>query len=173
MLSRAQPCRLPEDALLGSYAGQDGGFTDCYSVCVERDVTLGEFVEAFYTTPLFRVERVILHRVAGFQATDTDAAELGRGNLEHYSAWKVEARTEDQLLMCPADGKTRSWLMARSRRPEGTGTRLLFGSAIVPNAVAAQRSGFRRVMFRVLLCFHDLYSRALLGAARRRILRQR
>ena len=52
---------------------------------------------------------------------------------------------------------------------ETSGTRLLFGTAIVP--VADHKTGEQRLSagFRALLGFHKAYSRALLSAARSRL----
>ena len=67
--------------------------------------------------------------------------------------------------MCDFLGQTRSWLMVA---PEGDGTRLYFGSVVV----AGDHPGARgpRYPHKLLLGFHKLYSRALLAAARRRLL---
>jgi hypothetical protein len=65
-------------------------------------------------------------------------------------------------------GNTRSWLMVEPRQDGGV-TRLYFGSAVVPRT--DRRTGQRRLKrrFRVLLGFHERYSRALLAAARARL----
>jgi hypothetical protein len=50
---------LPQTALLSRYK-QQGAYTDCYSVEVPRVISHSEYIETFYTTPLFKVERFIL-----------------------------------------------------------------------------------------------------------------
>ena len=59
----------------------------------------------------------------------------------------------------------------RAAAPHG-GTRLYFGSAVVP--VDDARTGRRRIgtVFVLLLGFHRVYSRVLLWAARARLRRQ-
>ena len=173
MFFQAKPSDPPDRTLLDAYANGDGGFTDCYGVEIDGAVPLADYVTAFYTTPLFKLERWLLRVAAGFRATDRDAERMADGRQDHYSAWQVEGRTSDELLMCPAGGATRSWFMVvpLGRPDDGARTRLFFGSAIVPRTHGAKRSGVMTAAYRLLLVFHDLYSRALLSAARRRFLR--
>jgi hypothetical protein len=55
-----QVCALPQ-ALLAKYA-QGGNYTDCYTTKVARPVSHAEYVEAFYTSALFKLERLLLAR---------------------------------------------------------------------------------------------------------------
>jgi hypothetical protein len=158
---RIEPCALPADALLVRLK-EAGAYTDAYSVAIAADVTHAQFVEAFYTTGLFKLERAILAVLVSKPSTDAQARALARGESDAFAAWTVEARAPDQLLLCDYRGRTRSWLM---REPvEGGGTRLYFGSAVVP----VPKAGGTRSMgggFCALLAFHKLYSRLLLRAA--------
>jgi hypothetical protein len=157
---------LPQHALLARYAG-NGSYTDCYATDLPGTYSQAEFVVAFYTTWLFKLERVILKWLVAKPSTDREAAELARGVLHSFAAWTVEDSAPNQLLMCDLLGNTRSWLMVEPRHDGGV-TRLYFGSAVVPRAVQEghPRLGFR---FRALLGFHRRYSRALLAAARARL----
>jgi hypothetical protein len=159
--------RLPEHALLAPYA-RDGGYADCYVTELPRVVTHAEYVAAFYTTWLFRLERLILAWLVDQRSTDEEAGALAAGETAQFAAWSVEARAGNQLLMCDFQGRTRSWLMLE---PAAASTRLYFGSGIVPRVERA--TGERRMSagFRALLGFHKLYSRALLAAARARLAR--
>ena len=166
-----QPCTLPENALLRTYHGQQG-YADCYFTDVEGTVTQREFVEAFYTTPLFKVERLLLGFLARRPSSDDGARRLAEGSTNSFAAWRVEGRADDQLLLCDHTGRTRSWLMVSAAPGDAAPlrTRLHFGSAVVPRASRAGAS--KRTMgfaFHALLGFHRLYSRLLLGAARSRI----
>ncbi len=165
-----EACPLPPRALLARYTA-DNGYTDCFTTALDRPVTLGELVEAFYTSWLFRLERAILATLFACPSTDAEAAELAAGVRERFAAWTVEARADDQVLLCDLRGRTRSWLMVEAT--DGNVTRLRFGSAIV--AAHPQRRGRAALGagFRALLGFHRLYSRALLGAAARRLERRR
>jgi hypothetical protein len=166
-------CELPPGALLGRYRGS-GFYADCYVTEIARPVTHAEYVTAFYTTPVFKLERLLLAWFASRPSTDAQAQQLASGTLDSFAAWDVEDRSADQLLLSDFRGRTRSWLMVSeieiNRSP---GTRLYFGSAVVPRVNA--RSGRARLGFayRALLGFHKLYSRVLLQAARSRLMRTR
>jgi len=155
---------LPDHALHAKYA-VPGGYVDCFVTHIARPVTHGEFVAAFYTTWLFKLERFVLTWFVAKDSTDREAHELARGERTSFAAWTVEARAENQLLMCDFQGKTRSWLMVAPISGETAGTRLLFGTAIVP--ITDHKTGERQLSagFRALLGFHKVYSRALLSAA--------
>lgn len=155
-------CRVQEGSLLDDYL-QGGSYADCFVTDVPRAVPHAEYVEAFYTTWLFKTERLILSWVVSMPSTDREARELALGERDSFAAWRVEARRQDQLLM--ASGRTRSWLMVS---PGHGATRLYFGSAVVP-AVSGKHRGRLGQPFEALLGFHKLYSRALLQAARARL----
>ncbi|HZF16404.1 MAG TPA: hypothetical protein VE046_10715 [Steroidobacteraceae bacterium] len=163
---------LADDALLKTYRGGDhpgrwGHYGDCFSLRIDKPVSLSEFVTAFYTTPLFRTERVILRLLAALPSTDDDVQQLLAGTRETFAAWKLEARTDTQLLMGDRYGKTRSWF--RVTPQESGGTLLQFGSAVA-SMRAADGSMKMSTGFHVLLGLHRLYSRMLLRAASARIL---
>lgn len=155
---------LPADALLQRYREQ-GAYTDCFAVDVPGEVAHAAFVEAFYTTAVFKLERLLLALFVSRPSNDAEARELAGGNREQFAAWSVEARAPGQLLMCDYAGSTRSWLMAvpAPGAASGAGTRLYFGSAVV----RSRQGG----AFRALLGFHKLYSRILLRAAVSRLRR--
>jgi hypothetical protein len=164
-MASIESCAIPLNGLLSSYLGGDG-FADCYTTSVAGVVSHAEFVSAFYSTPLFKVERWILRWTVSKPSTDADAERLAKGVSQSFAAWHVEARTEDQLLLCDFLGNTRSWLMVASHPDR---TQLFFGSAIV--ARQDRKTGQRRLSwtFRALLGFHRLYSKMLLSAARSRL----
>jgi hypothetical protein len=164
---------LPQEALLGRYL-HGGAYADCYVTEMARRVSHAEYVEAFYTTALFKFERLLLSWLVSKPSTDAEVGQLAAGSRDSFAAWSVEGRSTDQLLLCDFRGRTRSWLMT-APVTNGTAecTRLYFGSAVVPAAGA--RSGTRSLgfVFRMLLGFHKMYSRALLHSARSRLARTR
>jgi hypothetical protein len=166
-MSAIQPCPLPEVALLRSYA-QRGAYTDCFVTEVSAVIAHAAFVEAFYTTPLFKLERLILSWVLSRPSTDLGARALARGESEMFAAWSVEGRAPNQFLLCDMHGRTRSWLMVAAA-PDGDSTRFYFGSAVVPVADSRTGQPMKGFAFRALLGFHQLYSRLLLAAAVRRL----
>lgn len=153
----------PAGALIARYDG-GGGYTDCFVTTVPGRVTQTAYIEAFYTTWLFKLERLVLALLVARPSTDAEARALALGKHEAFAAWTVEGREPDQILMCDFMGSTRSWLMSA---PDGNATSLYFGSAIVPHRGAA-RPG---VGFRALTPFHRVYARALLRAAASRLKR--
>ena len=159
-------CELPEQSLLRQYLDA-GAYTDCYVTEVPGAVAHPEYVEAFYTTGVFKLERLILSLLVKRSSSDAQARELALGQTTSFAAWSVEARARDQLLLRDVLGNTRSWLMCSAGQRGGT--RLFFGSAVVP--ARDRHTGKRRMklMFRALLGFHKLYSRILLAAAARRL----
>jgi len=155
-------CALPEQALLIRYA-RSGAYTDCYATDVPRPVSHAEYVEAFYTGAVFKLERLLLAWFAARPSTDAQARDLASGALSSFAAWRVEERNASQLLMRDFSGRTRSWLMVE---PLGAGaTRLYFGSAVVPARDQATGRASMGVAFKALLGFHKLYSRVLLRGA--------
>jgi hypothetical protein len=153
---------VPSGSLLARYRD---AFADAYCADVSRAVSFESFVETFYTSWLFRLERFVLALV-GRASTDAQARELAQGLRTRFAAWSVEDRDAQQLLLADDTARTRSWLMCEAL--EVGATRLYFGSAVVPRA---DPRGRRRMglAFNALLRFHRLYSRALLSVARRRL----
>lgn len=161
-----QASPLPDNALLTVYA-RDGGYTDCYTVDVPGAISQEQYVTAFYTAAVFKLERMILRFAVSKPSTDTQARQLAAGSINHFAAWRVEQRNDNQLLMCDFMGRTRSWLMTLPLSAQhGGGTRLYFGSAVVPARAGESGLGFT---FTALLGFHKLYSQVLLHAARTRL----
>lgn len=153
-------CEPPQNALLRIYSSE---YTDCYSTDIPHRVSHADFVAAFYNTPLFKLERIVLTLI-GKPSADADARELADGRRQTFAAWSVERRAMDQLLLCDFQGKTRSWLMVEAQE---RGTRLYFGSAVMKRT--GSPTGEKRMSggFRAMLGFHQRYSRGLLSAARR------
>lgn len=149
---------LPSDALLGRFAAIKGVYTDCYAARIPRAVTLPEFVQAFYTGRLFRVERWILKVAAMAPSTDADANAVANGAQDDFAVWVVEDRAANELLMHDQVGQTRSWFKVE---PDGTGTVLLFGSAVVGRGDGKAMP----VWIRLLMPLHQIYARLLLRGA--------
>ncbi|MEK6805046.1 MAG: hypothetical protein AABY95_00160 [Pseudomonadota bacterium] len=168
---------LPATALLGVYS-RNGGYTDCYATELPSTISYEQYVAAFYTTWVFKLERFILKYAVGRPSTDAQTQQLAAGTLDAFAAWSVEARAPNQLLMCDVFGRTRSWLMVEPIN-DGKATRLYFGSAVVPkektkkNWIPASAGMTTKnqmpFVFHALLGFHKLYSRILLSAAAKKL----
>ncbi|MFT3725112.1 MAG: hypothetical protein QM773_16195 [Hyphomonadaceae bacterium] len=156
---------LPDGVLLQRYRDMPGAYTDCFSVSIDRAVSGREFIEAFYTTGLFKCERFVLFLI-GRGTTDAIVRALAAGEVEAFAAWTVEGRASNEILVCDFMRLTRSWLMAG---PHGNGTRLHFGTAAVPtsrNKTGEPRPG---LWFRLLFTLHVVYAKALLRAAANKV----
>jgi hypothetical protein len=165
---------VPPESMLRAYHGGTG-FADCYVVTVPGIISQARFVEAFYTSPLFKVERTGLRYFAARPGSDADARDLAEGRVDTFSAWRVEGRSASELLLADFTGRTRSWLMALpaadAKTNDSPQTRLYFGSAVVPRSRKGAQAPDMGWLFHSLLGFHRLYSRLLLSAARRRVLK--
>ncbi|MGM9482181.1 hypothetical protein ACS5PN_13415 [Roseateles sp. NT4] len=160
---------VPPASLLGRLTAERDAFADAYTLCLPRAVTLAEFVEAFYTTRLFRVERALLG-LFGKPSSDAMARAVARGEGERFAVWTVQAREGDELLMHEDSGATRSWFRVEPATTAGA-TALWFGSAVVSRRKGPGGEPRFSWVFHALLGFHRLYSRALLAAAARRLQR--
>jgi hypothetical protein len=163
-------CELPRDSLLLALR-DDGAFTDCFSVDIQREITHVELIKAFYTTWLFKLERRLIRIFASKPSTDDDVEQLALGERADFALWRVERRTSDQILLADQSGRTRSWLMVEPiTTAEGAAaTRLYFGSALIPRTDRVTGKKHFGAVFTSLLGFHRLYSRALLRAAASRL----
>ena len=136
---------------------------------VGRPVALPEFVYAFYTSPVFRLERAIL-RLVNLPSTDAEARAVAEGTGHTFAAWRVGQRTGTQLLMCDVMGRTRSWFaVTPSGTPGQSGTVLQFGSGVAATIDAATGERRQSLGFKLLGGFHVAYSHVLLGAAKARL----
>jgi hypothetical protein len=163
-------CKVPQGTLLAHYVAS-GAYADCYVTELPVAVTHAQFVEAFYTTALFKLERLVLELFVSRPSTDAQAKQMAEGHLSSFAAWSVESRAENQIVL--ATGRTRSWLMVTpSASAEANRTCLYFGSAVVPPRSSSVTGGSMGFVFTALLGFHKFYSRALLSSARTRLLSQ-
>lgn len=159
---------VPPDSLLARFARDRGAYADAVALRLPRAVSLAGFVEAFYTTRLFKAERALL-ALLGKRSSDAMARSVARGEGERLAVWTVEARTAHELLMHEDSGLTRSWFQAEAQA-DGS-TVLWFGSALVPRRRGPGGEPRFGGLFHALLGGHRAYSRALLAAAARRLTR--
>jgi len=167
-----EKCRVPANTMLDKYS-MNGAYADCYLTETPGQVSFSEFIFAFYTTPLFRLERLILKLAVSKPSTDIQARQLADGTTEKFAAWHVEDRSENEILMCDFAGHTRSWLMTIPvSTVSGTRTQLYFGSAVVPKRKPETGESSLGFGFQALLGFHKVYSVLLLYSAKSRIKNQ-
>lgn len=153
---------VPEASFLDAYAKQ-GAYTDCYALSVPGHIELPPYIEAVYTSPLFKLERWILATLARLPSTDEQARQIALAQRSTFAAWKVEQRSDREILLDA--GQTRLWLSVDAGHSGEPSTILLFGSAVVP----LRPSGKFGFVFHALLGVHRLYSKLLLSAAAKRV----
>lgn len=179
-MSTVMACAVPVGTLL-SQRQQGGSYVDCFVATVPRVVTQAQFIEAFYTTAVFAVERFILRWLVNKPSTHEQARQLARGQADTFAAWRVVQRGPNELLLEDFTGRTMSWLMVE-RVDVGGGegdnagsapTRIYFGSAVGSRLRDAQGRASMGWVFHLLLGFHKAYSRVLLGAAFKRLVAAR
>lgn len=164
-------CTLPESALLEKYV-RNGTYTDCYRAEICNSVSQAQYVNAFYTTWIFKIERAILKWVVARPSTDDQASRLADGSIDKFAAWQVENRCGNQLLLSDFQGRTRSWLMTLPVDSDSAQTYLYFGSAVTPVTDPDTGNMTPGPGYQALLGFHKIYSRVLLYSARLRLMRQ-
>jgi hypothetical protein len=158
-----RPEPLPEGALIEHYR-DSGAYTDCFVLEVDSAVSQADFVRAFYTSWLFKMERFVLTWTVSKPSTDAEAAALAAGERDSFAAWSVEARTANQLLMCDYQHRTRSWLKTEPL-DGGRRTKLYFGTVVVPHRPNGRKDQAFGAAFHLLVGFHKIYARGLLKAA--------
>ncbi|ASJ70692.1 hypothetical protein [Granulosicoccus antarcticus] len=159
---------IPQGSLLAAYTGTSTtgtvpNYCDCYSTRIEADISLQDFVYAFYTSRAFSIERKLLALTLRVPSTDEDARALAQGSHNRFSAWSVENRCDNEILLRFPKSSTGSWLMVRPYSQEGSeGTELLFGSVVFPKTSDTPFG----LLFHTLTGFHRFYSSLLLNSAR-------
>ena len=171
----AGPSDIPAGSLLATYAeapeaGTVPNYCDCYSTRIEASINLPDFLYAFYTSPAFSIERKLLALALRVPSSDEDARALATDRSSHFSAWRVENRRDNEILLRFPKSNTGSWLMVRPCSGEDSeSTELLFGSVVFPKTPDT-RFG---VVFHALTVFHRFYSRVLLNSAGKRLVSDR
>ncbi|TQV77556.1 hypothetical protein FLL45_02000 [Aliikangiella marina] len=147
-----------------------GCYTDCFTTVLDAEVSAEDYILAFYTTFIFKIERAILKLFLAKPSSDKQAKLLAKKEIDQFAAWHVEGRTTDQILLCDFQQKTRSWLKVEGIEYDGKrSTRLYFGSAVVPDRKLANGEYTLSLGVKFLLGFHKWYSRILLASAKRRL----
>lgn len=163
-----EKCSVPPQSFLSKYSF-DGSYADCYRTEVQGHIPFSKFLFSFYTTGLFKIEAFILAYTVKRPSNNDQARELANDTRNEFAAWKVEGRTENELLMCDMMGRTRSWFMATQ---ENERTQLYFGSAVVPKKDKTTGKTSLGFIFTALLGFHKIYSILLLYFAKQSVIRK-
>jgi hypothetical protein len=92
-VSAVRPHPLPAHALLTRYS-DNGAYADCFVADVAPGISHADYVTAFYTSWLFKLERLVLLCLVAKPSTDEQAGELARGerNDSPPGRWKPANR---------------------------------------------------------------------------------
>lgn len=154
---------LPPSSLIYEFATVQGGYCDCYYADTKGDADLQSYIDVFFGTWVFRLELKILSMFGLNRDSPDQVKLLAEDRVRTLAAWKVEDRTETDLLLAVGTGPIRTWLRIEAG-PENA-VRLYFGSALLPMGVDRHGRPRLDVTSVILLPFHRLYSRILLRAA--------
>lgn len=164
-----EKCPVPAHTLLTKYS-RDEGYVDCYVTEASGHISFRDYVVAFYTTRLFRLERLILSWMVSKPSTDKQVRQLADGEVKRFAAWQVEGRSENEMLLSDFVGRTCSWLMTVPVNAlNGDRTQLYFGSAVVPKQNRKTGEWSLGFGYQALLGFHKIYSVLLLYSAKQHI----
>jgi len=165
MARRIEKVTVPDHCLMATYRDTPGCVADNFQATLSRPVTLDAYIAAFFDTPLFRLERLILRLFAGRATTRADVEALAAGRADNFAMWHVVERSATEIMLAVDRSRIRTWLAIVPPEKPGEPTILRFGSAILPKSVSASGNGDVGFLFRALTGFHNLYSRLLLRAA--------
>jgi hypothetical protein len=84
-------CPLPDGARLSIYRASDA-CTNCVAADVAGTISQEQFVSAFYTTFVFKLERAILKWAMSKLSSDAQVQQLAAGSIDEFAAWHVEGR---------------------------------------------------------------------------------
>jgi len=156
-----EKCTVMPNSLLASYA--ENGYADSYCTELPGHISMEDYVFSFYTTALFKLERFILTWTVLKSSTDLQAKELINGKTDKFAAWTIEARKDNELLMCDMLKQTRSWFMVNhTGTSDAPRTQLYFGTGIALTTRGKIVKTSIGLFFILMLPFHKLYSVFLL-----------
>jgi hypothetical protein len=161
----------PEGAFIRQYTTTLGGYSDCYYIDIQQDVSLSDYILTFFSTPIFRMERLLLNLVPSGRSNEQCVLDLAAGTGNKMAGWKTENRDDNQLLLAVGDGPIRTWLMVQGS-PSSKTTRLYFGSAALPTSMTKEGHPKLAIVFRLFAGLHIFYSRLLLWWAARDLARK-
>lgn len=165
------PLTPHRDTLLG-LLGSEGHYVDAWALAWPTPLGLERWVTAFLTSRAFRAERALLALLPGGGSTDEDAMALAAGRSDRFAVWRTVARSQSEVLLADASGRTRSWWMAQTGSGAGDASTLYFGSAILRQP--SGRPGGRASLGApgLTLPLHRMYSQVLMASAAAKLRRQ-
>ena len=150
------------------YTEIEGCSADAFKDNVKFPVSLEEFIQAFFGSNAFQMERTLLKIIGKPYVSPADIKALAASQQTQFAIWQVEAQSDHEIMLKVGNGPIRSWLMVL---PEQNGkTSLYFGSAVLPQDKTKNGTPQIGFLFRALIGFHNFYSRLLLNSATKKLI---
>ena len=155
---------FPSGALLLDHdENMQPAMADCFSLTLNKNVTIASFLAAFYTSKIFKIERKILAFALQKPSTDEQAIALSKSQRDTFAIWTQAYRDNEQIVLSDFKGSTKSWLMVK--QITSSETQIFFGTAVMPTVKKDGSLGEPSKLFVILGSFHRLYSKLLLWSA--------
>ena len=164
LVSPVEAAPVPVSSLLATAPGERD-YADCWCCEIAGSAGLSQLIEAFFTCPAFRPERLTLAAI-GKGGSDAEARALAQGETDRFAAWTLVERREDEILLEDFAHRTRCWLAVA---PQVGHTRVSFGTAILARTGDGGADRAENLAFRALVPFHRFYARRLIASAAKRI----
>eukprot|EP00045_Choanoeca_perplexa_P002911 m.27622 g.27622 ORF g.27622 m.27622 type:complete len:189 (-) comp11764_c0_seq1:101-667(-) len=126
---------------------------------------LNKYIRAFFSSPVFQLERYVLQYAAGISIEDQDIRKCGFEVGDKLGVWGVTERCDNEALALWSQGSTDGcswWRLEHTREGDPV---LMFGSGIRTNNAS---KAYRLAMV-PLTQGHYLYSRILLWSTGRNL----
>jgi len=167
-MPRADKSAIPTHSFMQPFTEIEGCSADAFKSSVEFPVALEEFIQAFFGSTAFQMERTLLKIMGKPYVSPADIKALAAGQQAQFAIWQVKERSDHEIMLKVGDGPIRSWLMVL---PEQNGkTSLYFGSAVLPQGKTKNGTPQIGFLFRTLIGFHNFYSRLLLNSAIKKLI---
>ena len=88
----------PDDSLIAPFGKAPGHYADAFTTELDAPISLQDLITAFYTSPLFRAEHLVL-RLAGRGGAAGELDALAAGQGARFAAWSVQARKDGEMLL--------------------------------------------------------------------------
>jgi len=160
-----QATEIPSSALLYGHV-ERGEYADAFYTDITYSADLSEYIRAFYSSRVMRVERFIL-KFIGKPSSADQVEKLATGEISELAVWSVAERRKNEILLPDSYDRTCSWLMVSY--PSTGKTRLHFGTGVHRMRQQGEGATSLNLFFRATIGFHLLYSKVLLRSARNQL----
>ncbi|RHY02570.1 hypothetical protein DYB26_002293 [Aphanomyces astaci] len=140
--------------LIARFVSTPDQHVDVYQVTLSKPTSVEHFAKAFFQSPVFQVERVMLSLAGAAKTTDAEIDAMTFASGDHVATFRVIESKQDEILFCWDDTEAwngHSWVAVKDN-----GHTLLFGSTL--------RN--RRAFIRRVTPLHLMYAQIVLASAK-------